>query len=149
MIIESCHDLVPPEDVKPVIERILNNYANEYCATAHIVIGINTIREILIRMPLALDEGQIEYLVLFRSNKNSSVRAAAKALINFFRDVCPHLLPKKFIGRFTVVDDSNRELVYGQQKLATNVDGIELLKEGDDVAKTRILTDKDFKKIKL
>jgi protein SDA1 len=113
MIIESCHDLVPPEDVKPVIERILSNYANEYCPTPHIVVGLNTIREILVRMPLALDEGQIEYLVQFRSNKNSSVRAAAKALINFFRDVCPHLLPKKFVGRFTVVDDTNRELVYG------------------------------------
>jgi protein SDA1 len=56
MIIESCHDLVPPEDVKPVIERILSNYATEYCPTPHIVIGINTIREILCRMPLALDE---------------------------------------------------------------------------------------------
>ena len=56
MIIESCHDLVPPEDVKPVIERILSNYATEYCPTPHIVIGINTIREILVRMPLALDE---------------------------------------------------------------------------------------------
>jgi len=113
MIIESCHDLVPPEDVKPVIERILNNYANEYCPTPHIVIGINTIREILVRMPLALDESQIEYLVQFRSHKNSSVRAAAKALVNFFRDVCPHMLPKKMIGRFTVIDDSNKELIYG------------------------------------
>ena len=149
MIIESCHDLIPPEDVKPVIERILSNYANEYCPTAHIVIGINTIREILSRMPLALDEAQIEYLVQFRSHKNSSVRAASKALVNFFRDVCPHLLPKKFVGRFTVVDETNEELVYGQKKVASNVDGVAYLKEGEDIAKERILTDKDFKKIKL
>lgn len=149
MIIESCHDLVPPEDVKPVIERILNNYANEYAPLAHIVIGINTIREILIRMPLALEESQIEYLVQFRSHRNSSVRAAAKALINFFRDVCPHMLPKKFIGRFTVIDDSNKELIYGQQKVATTIEGIELLGEGANVATERMLTDKDFKKIKL
>jgi protein SDA1 len=149
MIIESCHDLVPPEDVKPVIERILSNYANEYCPTAHIVIGINTIREILSRMPLALDEGQIDYLVTFRSHKNSSVRAAAKALINFFRDVCPHLLPKKFVGRFTKIDDTNQEINYGQSKVASNVDGVAYLKEGENIAKERILTEKDFKKIKL
>jgi hypothetical protein len=31
MIIEACHDLVPPEDVKPVIERIISNYITEYC----------------------------------------------------------------------------------------------------------------------
>jgi len=53
------------------------------------------------------------------------------------------------IGRFTVIDDSNKELLYGQQKVASNVDGISFLKEGDGVAKERILTDKDFKKIKL
>lgn len=59
------------------------------------------------------------------------------------------MLPKKMIGRFTVIDDSNKELLYGQQKVASNVDGISFLKEGDGVAKERILTDKDFKKIKL
>ena len=100
-------------------------------------------------MPLALDESQIEYLILFKGNRNSSVRAAAKALVNFFRDVCPHLLPKKYIGRFTVIDDSNKELIYGDRKLANNVDGVQFLKEGENVAKERILTDKDLKKIKL
>lgn len=59
-------------------------------------------------MPLALDEAQIEYLVEFRNFKNASVVAACKSLINFFRDVCPQLLPKKWIGRFTQIDDSNR-----------------------------------------
>lgn len=62
----------------------------EYCANQHITLGLNTIREILARMPLALDEAQIEYLIEFKNfKKNSSVRAAAKSLINFFRDVCP------------------------------------------------------------
>ena len=55
MIIEACHELVPPEDVKPVIDRIITNYVTEYCANQHITIGINAIREILTRMPLALD----------------------------------------------------------------------------------------------
>jgi len=89
MIIESCHDLVPPEEIKPLIEKIINNYVTEYCSAQHITIGLNAIREILTRMPLALDASQIEYMVEFKGNKNKSVRAAAKSLINFFRDVCP------------------------------------------------------------
>ena len=32
MIIESCHDLVPPEDIKPVMEKIISNFVTEYCA---------------------------------------------------------------------------------------------------------------------
>ena len=31
MIIESCHDLIPPENVKPIIERIISNYITEFC----------------------------------------------------------------------------------------------------------------------
>lgn len=101
MIIESCHELVPPEEVKPIIEKIITNFITEYCQNQHITIGLNTIREILTRMPLALDESQIEYLVQFRSFRNASVVSAAKSLINYFRDVCPNLLPRKFRGRFT------------------------------------------------
>jgi protein SDA1 len=55
MIIESCHDLVPPEDIKPIIEKIINNYVTDYCSAQHITIGLNATREILTRMPLALD----------------------------------------------------------------------------------------------
>ena len=132
MIIESCHELVPPEEIKPIIEKIISNFITEYCANQHITIGLNAIRELLLRMPLALDESQIEYLVAFRSFRNSSVVNAAKSLINYFRDVCPHLLPKKFRGRFTKLDDDNRKeevMVYGRQRINYNIDGIELLQK--------------------
>lgn len=54
MVIESCHELVPPETIKPIIERIISNFVTEYCQNQHITIGLNAIREILLRMPLAL-----------------------------------------------------------------------------------------------
>lgn len=152
MIIESCHELVPPEEIKPITEKIINNYCTEYCQNQHITIGLNTVREILSRMPLALDEAQIEYLVEFRHfKKNSSVRMAAKSLVNFFRDVCPELLPKKVIGRFTKTDGSNNKdsMIYGERRMVKGIDGIELLKEGDNVAAERILTDADLKRIRV
>jgi hypothetical protein len=33
MVIEACHELVPPEEVKPVIEKIISNYVTEYCGS--------------------------------------------------------------------------------------------------------------------
>lgn len=156
MIIESCHELVPPEEVKPIIEKIISNFITDYCNNLHITIGLNSIREILLRMPLALDESQIEYLVGFRVFKNSSVVAAAKSLINYFRDVCPNLLPKKFRGRFTKLDEDNRkeDMIYGKQKISYGIDGIELLEraegiESGNLMTTRILTDADLRKIRL
>jgi len=66
---------------------------------------------------------------MFRTFKNASVVAAAKSLVNYFRDVCPNLLPKKFRGRFTKVDEDNdkQNLVYGKQKINYGIDGLELL----------------------
>ena len=108
MIIESCHEMVPPETIRPVIERIISNYITEYCQNQHITVGLNTIREILVRMPLALTTDQVEYLCLFKNFRNKSVSAAAKSLVNYFRDVCPELLPnRKLKGRFTKTDETN------------------------------------------
>lgn len=58
-------------------------------------------------------------------------------------------MPKKFRGRFTVIDESNKELLYGQEKVVTNIDGVDLLKEGENVTMNRLLTEEDFRKIKL
>jgi len=157
MIIESCHDLVPPETIRPIIERIISNYVSEYCNNQHITVGLNAIREILMRMPLALDPEQIEYLCFYKTSHNKSVRAASKSLINYFRDVCPELLPKKLRGRFTEIDDENelKSFVFGREKLNTDIDGIELLKKHKKIdqevnlAADRILDDVDLKKIKI
>jgi protein SDA1 len=163
MIIESCHEMIPPEEIKPIIEIIISNFVTEYCNNKHITIGLNAIREILLRMPLALDESQIEYLINFRSFRNSSVVNAAKSLINYFRDVCPHLLPKKFRGRFTNNEEGGggterkeEHMVFGKQKVNFDVDGIELLARHEGIetgqqslATMRVLNDEDLKKIRI
>jgi len=157
MMIESAHSLVPPDCMAPIIDKIISNYITEYCNNQHITVGLNCIREILSRMPLALTEDQIEYLCLFRTFHNKSVSAAAKSLVNYFRDVCPELLPKKMKGRFTVVDETNdkQNVQFGVQKLHHDIDGIDLLKKAekieDDVnlAADRVLDDKDLKKIRI
>jgi protein SDA1 len=161
MIIESCHELVPPEEIKPLIDKITTNFVTEYCNNQHITIGLNTIREILLRMPLALDESQVEYLVAFRHFRNSSVVNAAKSLVNYFRDVCPQLLPKKFRGRFTEKEDEEAgeskedQLVFGRQRVnLKGIDGVELLERAEGLAPgtlmlNRVLTDEDLKKIKI
>jgi len=85
------------------------------------------------------------------------VRAAAKSLINFFRDVCPELLPKTLRGRFSEIDETNARstLLYGAERLHHDLDGADLLKKaekldaGVNVAAERVLDDKDLKKIKI
>ena len=108
-------------------------------------------------MPLALTEDQIEYLCIFRTSRVKAISSAAKSLINYFRDVCPELLPKKMRGRFTEIDEDNAKsaMVFGQEKVNFDIDGIELLKKAekldDDVnlGADRVLDNDDLKKIRI
>jgi tRNA threonylcarbamoyladenosine modification (KEOPS) complex Cgi121 subunit len=75
--------------------------------------------------------------------------SAAKSLVNYFRDVCPHMLPKKYIGRFTELDAPRELPVYGERKINKTIDGIEYLKEGENVITERLLSDRDLKKIRV
>lgn len=89
--------------------------------------------------------------------KVKAVSAAAKSLINYFRDVCPELLPKKMRGRFTEIDEDNeREAhIFGNQKINMDIDGIDLLKKAEKIGKDvnlaadEILDDRALKKIKI
>jgi tRNA threonylcarbamoyladenosine modification (KEOPS) complex Cgi121 subunit len=75
--------------------------------------------------------------------------SAAKSLVNYFRDVCPHMLPKKYIGRFTDLDAPKEMPIYGERKINKTIEGIEYLKEGENVLTERLLTDRDLKKIRV
>ena len=82
---------------------------------------------------------------------------AAKSLINFFRDVCPELLPKKMRGRFTEIDETNdREaLMFGAEKLNYDIEGIDLLRKAEKrenvehFGASDFLDDNQIKKIKI
>ena len=86
-----------------------------------------------------------------------AVSAAAKSLVNYFRDVCPELLPKKMRGRFTEIDFENEKEahVFGNQKINFDIDGIDLLKKAEkrdkdaNLAADEILDDRALKKIKI
>jgi hypothetical protein len=85
------------------------------------------------------------------------VAAAAKSLVNFFRDICPELLPKKMRGRFSEInEDNNKEsFIYGAEKLNKDIEGINFLKKAEKIdenvnlAAERILDDKDLRKIRI
>lgn len=70
MVVESCHDQVPPDEMKPIVKAAMTHYVTDYADTKFIVIGLNAFREMLTRMPYLLDEADIEYLVGFRRHKH-------------------------------------------------------------------------------
>lgn len=52
---QASHDLVPPESIQIVVRKIADEFVSDGVAAEVASAGINTIREILARAPLAID----------------------------------------------------------------------------------------------
>jgi protein SDA1 len=137
-VVQACHELVPPDELKPLIKTLANNFVTDRCSGEVIAVGLNTLREVAARVPLVLDEEDLEHIWLdmvdyrtYRGDKNVAV--AARSALNFFRDVRPELLKRKDRGkegsmalsRGTAGVSTNRQ--YGEIEVAEGVDGVELL----------------------
>ena len=78
--------------------------------------GLNAIREITKRCPLALDETLLKDLAEYKSYKDKAVMMAARSLIQLYRTIHPELLHKKDRGRPT---EATAELLSASLKVCT------------------------------
>ena len=144
-IAEACHENLQRDDVKDIAGTIIDNMVSEHCTPESITMGLNTIREICLRMSHILNEEQLAYLVQFREYKNRYVCNAARSIVNAYRDINPMLLPKKLRG----LDKSDDEEGVTDDK--GKAAGLELLQneEGKTILTEKILDSNDLKRIKL
>jgi protein SDA1 len=88
-LIQACHELVPPEDLLPVIKSIAQNFITERCSNEVVAVGINSVREILARVPSVLHEPGmddfVQDLALYSRKTHKSVMTAAHGLVNLVR----------------------------------------------------------------
>ncbi|GMH15200.1 hypothetical protein Nepgr_017041 [Nepenthes gracilis] len=128
--VQACHDMVPPDAVEPLFKQIVNQFVHDRSRTEAIAVGLNVVREICLRIPLLMTEELLQDLVLYKKSHEKAVAIAARSLVTLFREVCPSLLAKKDRGRPT--DPKARPKAFGEVNVASNVPGIELLRQDDD-----------------
>ena len=58
-------------------------------------VGLNTVREIAVRNPLAIGEDLLQDLVQYKKHIDRGVTSAARGLIQLYRQEAPMLLHKK------------------------------------------------------
>jgi protein SDA1 len=95
-LIQACHELVPPEDLVPVVKAIAYNFITERCTNEAITVGINAVREIIVRSPSLLREPDmgdfVQDLAMYGKKTHKSVMIAAHGMVNLVRYVrSPHL----------------------------------------------------------
>lgn len=126
-IAQASHELVPPDVLEPVLQTLVNNFITERNSADVMAIGLNTVREICTRCPLAINEALLEDLVRYKQYKERSVMMAARSLIGIFRRTMPNLLRKKDRGRPTEANVMIKSSNYGEIQAKEFIPGAEVL----------------------
>ncbi|KAJ2945950.1 hypothetical protein O0L34_g4867 [Tuta absoluta] len=132
---QSAHELVPPEIIEPVMKAIANNFITERNSTDVMAVGLNAVREICARCPLAITEDLLRDLVQYKNYKEKSVMMAARSLIQLYRQSMPDLLHKKDRGRPTEASLELKTKKYGEQEIINYIPGSEVLLEKEVIMK--------------
>ncbi|XP_058456024.1 protein SDA1 homolog [Malaya genurostris] len=124
---QSSHELVPPELIESVIKTLVNNFVSERNSSDVMAIGLNAVREICVRCPLAMNEDLLRDLTMYKNYKEKSVMMAAKSLILLYREQMPTLLAKKDRGRPTEASVEIKPKKYGEIQSLDYIPGTEAL----------------------
>ncbi|KNC84059.1 hypothetical protein SARC_03721 [Sphaeroforma arctica JP610] len=130
-VLLACHEIVPPDTVEQMITALANNFVTERCSSEVMTVGLNSIRGMCTRSPLAMSSTLMSDLAEYKSYKDKSVMMAARALIGLFRDINPEVLPKKDRG-FAASTEGYTAANYGETRVADHVPGAEYLKQPGD-----------------
>jgi len=150
---QAIHQFIPPEIIKPLIFYLAKKFVTEQNSNEAIAVGINTIRAICARQPLAINSDLLRSLILYQKHKDKAVIMAARSLIHLYRLENPELLLKKDRGKWVKMA---YKYEYGRSKLDLLIKGLELLaqekkwkfKSIEELMTTKLLTDEDLLRIK-
>ncbi|CAO3647454.1 unnamed protein product [Cunninghamella blakesleeana] len=133
---QASHPLVPPDSLEPVLKAIANNFVTDRTSNEVMAAGINGIREICTRQPLAIDATLLQDLTQYKNHRDKGVMMAARSLITLFREVNPELLLKKDRGKSATIrlkDGTVKVVHYGATEDGlSGLQGVELLNEEEN-----------------
>lgn len=96
---QSVHAQTPPDAVLPIVRKLSDNFVHPGVGIEVVAAGINSVREIARRQPWAMEKDLLADLIGYRKSKDKGVAAAARGLLQLYRDVNPALLPKSERGK--------------------------------------------------
>lgn len=128
---QATHSLVPPDALEPLVQKIANEFVSEASASEVASAGLNAIREICVRQPLAMSDTLLQDLVMYRKSKDKGTMMAAKGLLSLYREVGADLLKKRDRGKNATMGiraGTIKERRFGEAEVG-GIEGLELLEE--------------------
>ncbi|CAG5124076.1 unnamed protein product [Candidula unifasciata] len=126
---QGSHEVVPPDAMEEVLMTIANNFIAERNSSEVMAVGLNAVREICSRCPLAMSDDLLQDLVQYKGHRDKAVMMAARSLIQLFRKTNPELLHRRDRGRPTEALKELTVMHYGQQNVKSFIVGAEVISE--------------------
>lgn len=102
----ACHSRTPISELRPIVQIILLNFANEAAPNDKLAMGVNALKEISLRCPGCMEEDDIYQVCLLRKLKHKAVAGSVRGFINLWRSINVKMLKKDFRGRFFDEDEN-------------------------------------------
>lgn len=128
---QASHSLVPPDVLEPLIQKIANEFVSEAAAAEVASAGLNAIREICARQPLAMNDTLLQDLVMYKKSRDKGTMMAAKGLLGLYREVGADMLRKRDRGKEATMglkSGERKEIRFGEVE-GGEIEGLELLEE--------------------
>ncbi|TPX60670.1 hypothetical protein PhCBS80983_g01585 [Powellomyces hirtus] len=126
---QSSHELVPPDALALVVQAIADNFVWNNVSSEVVTAGLNGLREICARCPLAMSETLLQSLIEdYKNTREKGPMNAARSLLGLYREVNPEMLRKKDRGKSATVNLKDfKPAQYGEVKAEDLLDGADLL----------------------
>jgi protein SDA1 len=133
-VAQASHDLVPPDSLEAIVRAIADNFVWSNCATEVVTAGLNSLREVCVRSPLAMPEELLKSLIDdYKNHRDKGPMTAARSLLGLYREFNPEMLKRKDRGKSASINMKNHKVLnYGQIKAYDDVVGAELLELPSD-----------------
>lgn len=94
-LVQSVHELSPPDAITPIVRKVAQEFIHPGVGSEIITAGLNSIREVCRRQPLAMEEDLLGDLVEYRKSRDKPIVAAARGLLQLYREVDPEMLKRR------------------------------------------------------
>ncbi|XP_030836828.1 protein SDA1 homolog [Strongylocentrotus purpuratus] len=126
---QATHELVPPDIIESVLRTLVNNFVTERNSNEVMAVGLNAVREVCARCPLAMGPDLLQDLTQYKNYRSKSVMAASRSLIHLFRKTNPELLHRKDKGKPTEQSTEAKAKEFGELVAPDFIPGAEVLGE--------------------
>ncbi|KAI0637296.1 actin cytoskeleton organization and cell cycle progression protein [Trametes polyzona] len=129
---QSVHDFTPPDALTPVVRKLAQEFVHPGVGSEVIAAGINAIREVCRRQPWSMEEDLLGDLIEYRKSRDKAVTAAARGLLQLFREVNPGMLKRRERGKEAAMGmaKGSQPLPFGHSaQAAVDIEGLVLLED--------------------